>query len=67
MWLFLILLGIGLRLVGIDNPPLDHHHIRQADTASIAEIMRDTQISLFWPTIWAGAKRNRRVKSDLRR
>ena len=57
MWLLLILLGIGLRLVGIDNSPLDHHHIRQADTASIAEIMRDSQISLFWPTIgWAGAE-----------
>lgn len=57
VFLCLVLIGLCLRLVGLENPPLDHHHVRQADTSSIAELMRDTRISLLWPKIgWAGAE-----------
>ena len=54
--LCLILLGIGLRILGIDNPPFDHHHIRQADTTSIAMLMQHHPKNFLWPKIgWAGA------------
>lgn len=54
-WVLLIAVGLGLRLVAVDNPPLDAHHVRQSDTASIARIMCRENIDLLHPRIaWAG-------------
>ncbi|MGC6510176.1 MAG: ArnT family glycosyltransferase [Myxococcota bacterium] len=45
-----------MRLLGIENPPFDHHHIRQADTTSIAQFIQDNPTNFLWPKIgWAGA------------
>ncbi len=54
-WVLLIAVGLGLRLVAVDNPPLDAHHVRQSDTASIARVMCRESIDLLHPRIaWAG-------------
>jgi len=51
----LLLLAVGLRFPGIGNPPLDIHHVRQSDTASIARVMTREGIDVLRPRIgWAG-------------
>jgi len=51
----LLAIGLLLRLPGIAAPPLDAHHVRQADTASIARVMAREGIDLLHPRIgWAG-------------
>lgn len=51
----LLLLAVGLRLPGLANPPVDIHHVRQSDTASIARNMAREGIDLLRPRIdWAG-------------
>ncbi len=55
-WIALIATGLGLRLVAIDNRPLDAHHVRQSDTSSIARVMAREGVDLLHPRIaWAGA------------
>jgi len=50
-----VLLGVLLRLPGLNTPPLDGHHVRQADTASMARIMARDGLTLWTPRIgWAG-------------
>ena len=51
----LLILALAVRLPGIDAPPLDSHHVRQADTASIARVMAREGVDLLHPRIaWAG-------------
>jgi 4-amino-4-deoxy-L-arabinose transferase-like glycosyltransferase len=51
----LLAIGLVLRLPGIGAAPLDAHHVRQADTASIARVMARDGIDLLHPRIgWAG-------------
>jgi len=53
--LVLILLAVAIRLPSLASPPLDSHHVRQSDTASIARNMLREGISLLEPRIdWAG-------------
>ena len=53
--MLLVLVALGLRLFGLGNPPVDIHHVRQADTASIARNMARDGIDLLHPRIdWAG-------------
>ncbi|HCP48469.1 MAG TPA: hypothetical protein DIU15_20700 [Deltaproteobacteria bacterium] len=53
--LVLLLLGVLLRLPSLAAPPLDSHHVRQADTASIARNMLRHGVDLLGPRIdWAG-------------
>ena len=54
-WLLLLAVGLGVRLWGVTNTPLDGHHVRQTDTASMALIMCQEEIAPFFPRIhWAG-------------
>ena len=54
-WIALIATGLGLRLIAIDNRPLDAHHVRQSDTSSIARVMAREGVDLLHPRIaWAG-------------
>jgi len=54
-WLLLLAVGLGVRLWGVTHAPLDGHHVRQTDTASMARIMCREGIDLFYPRIhWAG-------------
>ena len=56
-WLLLLSCGLGVRLVGLTNPPLDAHHVRQADTAAMARFMCRDGIDLLRPRIhWAGPR-----------
>lgn len=51
----LVLVAALLRLPALDAPPVDGHHVRQADTASMARIMARDGVSLWTPRIgWAG-------------
>jgi hypothetical protein len=53
--LLLVLVGLAIRLVLLGNEPLDGHHVRQADTASIARVMARDTLTLWTPRIgWAG-------------
>ena len=48
-------LALALRLPSLDAPPVDVHHVRQADTANIARNMLRDGIDIFHPRIdWAG-------------
>jgi len=51
----LVLCGILLRVSFLAAPPVDGHHVRQADTASIARVMARDTLSLWTPRIgWSG-------------
>lgn len=51
----ILLLGAGLRLIGIGNPLIGHHSWRQADTAAVARNFVEEQFSLLNPRIdWRG-------------
>jgi len=51
----LVLVGLFLRAPALDAPPVDGHHVRQADTASMARIMAREGATLWTPRIgWAG-------------
>jgi len=64
-WTLLIAVGLGLRLVGVGQPPLDSHHIRQSDTASVARIMCRERLDPLHPRIhWAGPEAGT-VESEL--
>ncbi|MCO4772086.1 MAG: glycosyltransferase family 39 protein [Deltaproteobacteria bacterium] len=53
--LVLFLLAVALRLPGVGSAPIDGHHVRQADTASMARVMAREGVSLWTPRIgWAG-------------
>ena len=61
----LIVIGLCLRMPGIGAPPLDAHHVRQADTASIARVMAREGVDLLHPRIgWAGSEAGT-VESEL--
>lgn len=47
--LLILLIGIFLRLFGIDNPIADWHSFRQADTASVAKMYTKSGIKLLDP------------------
>jgi 4-amino-4-deoxy-L-arabinose transferase-like glycosyltransferase len=54
--LLLFALALAVRLPSLDTPPVDVHHVRQADTAGIARNMLREGIDVFHPRIdWAGA------------
>ena len=64
-WTLLLALGLCVRLVGIGQPPLDSHHIRQSDTASVARIMCRERLDPLHPRIhWAGPEAGT-VESEL--
>lgn len=51
----LLVCALLVRLPGLSAPPLDAHHVRQADTASMARVMARDGIDLLHPRIgWAG-------------
>ena len=51
----LIVFAVAVRLSGVTNPPVDIHHVRQSDTASIARNMAREGLDLFHPRVdWAG-------------
>jgi hypothetical protein len=53
--LLLVALALAPRLSGLDSPPVDAHHVRQADTANIARNMLREGIDVLHPRIdWAG-------------
>ena len=53
--LVLVVIAVSLRLPGLSSPPVDAHHVRQADTASIARNMMREGIDVLHPRIdWAG-------------
>ena len=55
-WLLLLLAaGLGLRLVEVTAPLIDHQAWRQADTAAIARNFHEEGLSLFHPRVdWRG-------------
>ena len=64
-WTLLLALGLGVRLIGLGQPPLDSHHIRQSDTASVARIMCRERLDPLHPRIhWAGPEAGT-VESEL--
>ena len=53
--LVLIALGVLVRLHHLGGPPLDHHWVRQYDTAAIALNFAEPGASLFYPKVdWGG-------------
>lgn len=51
----LVLAGLLVRGAFLSSPPVDAHHVRQADTASMARVMARETLSLWTPRIgWAG-------------
>jgi len=53
--LLLLAVGLALRVTALDAPPLDSHHVRQSDTASMARVMAREGTDLLHPRIaWAG-------------
>ena len=56
-WLWAILLvGLGLRLPGLDEPLIDQQAWRQTDTAAIARNYYEEGYDLFYPRVdWRGA------------
>lgn len=51
----LVLVGLLLRGWGLDQPPVDAHHVRQADTAWMARLMVESGLDLARPRVgWAG-------------
>jgi hypothetical protein len=51
----LLVVAVAIRLLGVTNPPVDIHHVRQSDTASIARNMAREGIDLLHPRVdWAG-------------
>lgn len=53
--LVLALVGLSLRGWGIDQLPVDAHHVRQADTAWMARLMVEQGVDLLHPRVgWAG-------------
>ncbi len=51
----LLLLSVLVRLPSLGADPLDAHHVRQADTSSMARVMARDGVSLWTPRIgWAG-------------
>jgi len=55
-WLWAILaLGLGLRLIGVDQPLIDRQAWRQADTAAIARNYYEEGYDLLYPRVdWRG-------------
>jgi len=48
-------IAVSLRLGGLNSPPVDVHHVRQADTANIARNMLREGVDVLHPRIdWAG-------------
>ncbi|GEM_PF-1530060 len=61
----LLAAGLLLRVTAVDAPPLDSHHVRQADTASMARVMLREGSDLLHPRIaWAGPEAGT-VESEL--
>jgi len=53
--LLLAALALAPRLSGLSSPPVDSHHVRQADTANIARNMLREGVDVLHPRIdWAG-------------
>jgi len=53
--LVLVALALTVRFISLQAPPVDVHHVRQADTASIARNMLREGIDILHPRIdWAG-------------
>ncbi|MEC7842529.1 MAG: glycosyltransferase family 39 protein [Candidatus Latescibacterota bacterium] len=57
LWLWLTLaLGLSVRLIGLDEPLIDHQAWRQTDTAAIARNYYEEGFDLFHPRVdWRGA------------
>jgi hypothetical protein len=52
----ILLIGTGLRLVGVGHPFSGHHSWRQADTAAIARNFSEERLNILYPRIdWRGA------------
>lgn len=52
----LILFGVAIRLLHLQGPPLDHHWLRQYDTAAIARNFAEPGSSILLPRVnWGGA------------
>jgi 4-amino-4-deoxy-L-arabinose transferase-like glycosyltransferase len=52
----LIVAGVGIRLYGFNAPILDHHFLRQADTAAIARNFAEGNMNILMPQVdWRGA------------
>lgn len=50
-----LLLGAGIRLIGISNPLIGHHSWRQTDTAAVARNFVEERFSIVHPRIdWRG-------------
>jgi 4-amino-4-deoxy-L-arabinose transferase-like glycosyltransferase len=53
---FLIVTGSALRLYAFDGPLLDHHFLRQVDTAAIARNFAEEGMNILYPRVdWRGA------------
>jgi len=51
----ILLLGAGLRLIGITNPLIGHHSWRQADTAAMARNFVEEEFDILYPRVdWRG-------------
>jgi hypothetical protein len=45
----ILVLGLGLRLVGLHDPVMDHPQWRQGDTAAIARNFAELNLNIFYP------------------